>query len=132
VAMNFLRKYFSVAMALLMLVMSIGITAHKMVCLVSGAVTLSFIESDDCCATESKTANAVEAKCCDYSTDYFKLDIQTIISSFNVKFDFADYYFTLPVFVFTEVATAQLVEVAHAPPLISGKDILILVSVFRI
>ncbi len=119
-------------MALLMLVMSIGITAHKMVCLVSGAVTFSFIESDDCCDTESKTANAVEAKCCDYSTDYFKLDIQTIVSSFNVKFDFPVEYFTLPVFVFTEVATAQLVEVAHAPPLISGKDILILVSAFRI
>jgi hypothetical protein len=130
--MNFLRKYFSVAMALLMLVMSIGITAHKMVCLVSGAVTLSFMEGEDCCAKESKTANAVEAKCCDYSTDYFKLDLQTTISSFNVKFDVADYYFTLPVFVFTEVATAQLAEVAHAPPLISGKDILILVSVFRI
>jgi hypothetical protein len=130
--MNFLRKYFSVAMALLMLVMSIGITAHKMVCLVSGAVTLSFIESDDCCATESKAANAVEAKCCDYSTDYFKLDIQTIVSNFNFKFDFAVDYFTLPVFVFTEVATVQLVEAAHAPPLLSGKDILLLVSVFRI
>ena len=119
-------------MALLMLVMNIGITAHKMVCLISGAVTLSFIESEDCCAKESKTANAVQAKCCDYSTDYFKLDIQTILSSFNVKFDFPVDYFTLPVFVLTEVATAQLVEVAHAPPLISGKDILILVSVFRI
>ena len=54
------------------------------------------------------------------------------VSNFNVKFDFADYYFTVPVFVFTEVATVQLAEVAHAPPLISGKDILILVSVFRI
>ncbi len=119
-------------MALLMLVMSIGITAHKMVCLVSGAVTISFIESEDCCAKESKVANTVEAKCCDYYTDYFKLDIQTIVSSFNVKLDFPADYFILPVFVFTEVATAQLVEVAHAPPLISGKDILILVSVFRI
>ncbi len=119
-------------MALLMLVMSIGITAHKMVCLVSGAVMLSFIESDDCCATESKATNSVQAKCCDYSTDYFKLDIQTIVSNFNVKFDFADYYFTLPDFVFTEAARTQRAEVAHAPPLISGKDILILVSVFRI
>lgn len=119
-------------MALLMLVMSIGITAHKMVCLASGAVTLSFIESEDCCATESKSHNTVASKCCDYSTDYFKLDIQTIVSNFNVKFDFADYYFTLPVFIFTEVATVQLAEVAHAPPLISGKDILILGSVFRI
>ncbi|MCG3166043.1 MAG: hypothetical protein POELPBGB_01819 [Bacteroidia bacterium] len=131
-SMNFLRKYFSVAMALLMLVMSIGITAHKMVCLVSGAVTLSFIESEDCCAKESKAANAVQAKCCDYSSDYFKLDIQTIVSNFNIKFDFVDYFFTLPVFVFTEVAQAQPSEAAHAPPLISGKDILILVSVFRI
>lgn len=119
-------------MALLMLVMSIGITAHKMVCLVSGAVKISFFQSADCCVKESKTANAVEAKCCDYSTDYFKLDIQTIVSNFNFKFDIAVDYFTLAVFVFTEVATAQLVEVAHAPPLISGKDILILVSVFRI
>ena len=119
-------------MAVLMLVMSIGITAHKMVCLVSGAVTLSFTESDDCCAKESKAANAVQAKCCDYSSDYFKLDIQTIVSNFNVKFDFADYYFVLPFYVFTEVAQAQPSEAAHAPPLISGKDILILVSVFRI
>lgn len=119
-------------MALLMIVMSIGITAHKMVCLVSGAVKISFFQSTDCCEKESKEADTVQTQCCDYSTDYFKLDIQTIVSNFNFKIDFVADYFTLPVFVFTEVAIAQIIEVPHAPPLISGKDILILVSVFRI
>lgn len=119
-------------MAMLILVMSIGITAHKMVCLVSGAVKISFFQSAACCEKESKEADTVQTQCCDYSTGYFKLDIQTIVSNINFKLDFIADYFTLPVFIFTEVATAQLVEVAHAQPLIPRKDILILVSVFRI
>ncbi len=130
--MKFTRKYFSLSMALLMLVMSVGITAHKMVCLVSGAVTLSFFQTTDCCSTSSNNSGSVQTKCCDFSTDYFKLDIQTLVTNFNFKFDFVTYYFTLPVLFFSDITTNKLCEAMYSPPLFTGKSIPILFSSFRI
>jgi len=125
-------RYFSFTMAMLMLMMSIGITAHKMVCLVSGAITLSFLESKGCCPADAEDEAAAEAQCCDYSTDYFKLDIQTLVSSFNFKFDLAPAVFTIPVFIFHDFEQNIVSRVNHSPPLISGNTILSLISVFRI
>lgn len=103
-----------------------------MVCLVSGVVTFSFFQNDECCGNEDASAKAVKTTCCDYSTDYFKMDIQTLVTAFDFRFDLAADLFTIPDFFFPEIISAQHFEYAHAPPLISGKDILILVSVFRI
>ncbi len=130
--MDVSRKYFSLAMATLMLLMSIGMTVHKMVCLVSGAVTLSFLENEDCCPAEEKNDNAVTTQCCDYSTDYFKLDIQTLVSSFDFKFDIVQHFFLFTDFVFPEITQNQISQRGHSPPLPSGKSILVFVSVFRI
>lgn len=133
-SMNVLRKYFSVAMAVLMLIMSIGITAHKMVCLVSGAVTFSLIENEDCCATETANTNTVKTQCCDYSTDYFKLDIQTLVSNFNFKFDLVAAPIAIGAcsYLFSEISATPFIAASHSPPLITGKEIRILYSVFRI
>lgn len=119
-------------MAMLILVMSVGITAHKMVCLVSGAVTLSFFQTSDCCDEGNKNADTIQTNCCDYSTDYFKLDIQTLVTSFSFKFDFVADYFKLPVLFRSETTTNQLFEAMHSPPLFTGKSIPILFSSFRI
>lgn len=125
-------RYFSVIMAMLMLMMSIGVTAHKMVCLVSGAVTFSFLEKSDCCPTEETDSHSATTKCCDYSTDYFRLDIQTLVTSFNFKVDLFTAYFTIPVFLFNDITTNQLNRFLHPPPIATGTNILALVSVFRI
>lgn len=116
-----------------MLFMSMGITIHKMICLVSGTVTLSLFENEDCCPTEAQgNCNSIETKCCDYSTDYFKLDVRTLISSFQFKTVLIAEYFTMSVFVFPETAKTFTGTVSHSPPLSAGKIILLLISVFRI
>lgn len=130
--MKLSRKYFSLAMATLMLMMSIGVTVHKMVCLASGTVTLSFLENEDCCTNEETENNSLATKCCDYTTDYFKLDFQTLVSSFTFKFDFVADYSLVPVFTIPEFLTQKFSEANHSPPQLSGKSILLLVSIFRV
>lgn len=119
-------------MALLIVIVSIGITAHKMVCLGSGAVSVSFFKTQDCCTAESKNSDSVSGKCCDFSTSYFKLDFRTLVSNLQFKVDVLANAVALSVFIFNETDSTQLVEANHSPPLISGKDIRILFSVFRI
>jgi hypothetical protein len=72
VPMNKLRRIFSLFLATIFLVSSLGFTANKMVCLSSGKYKLSAVQLEDCCKKE-EPVTSIKSVCCDITNTYFGL-----------------------------------------------------------
>jgi len=70
---SFCKASFLLLMAVAILASSTGITLFKMVCDKSGKEFISLQQLDDCCADKAHSETEISKKCCDISSQTFKL-----------------------------------------------------------
>lgn len=72
---NLIKQSFVLFLALSILLTSTGITVYKMVCSSSKKEVVSFNQIRNCCDNKSNEESAIEKKCCDFSTQTFKINL---------------------------------------------------------
>lgn len=129
---NLIKQSFVLFLALSILLTSTGITVYKMVCSTSKKEVVSFNQIRNCCENKGKEESTFEKKCCDFSTQTFKLNLlqKNESSAFAPFFipekahkAFADLAYTFQ---------PKTNSFALAPLCISGRKILQLNSCFLI
>lgn len=127
-----LHKSFTLVLAVAIFFSATGITVFKMVCSKSNSYNVSLSQFDDCCKTDKCSSCTINDTCCGF--------IKSTVSSVQQyvhEFTFSLHVAVLNViefFIPSSVATKSnaVSFCSHAPPDISGRDLLILVSRFTI
>ncbi len=72
---NRLKHSFLLLLAFAVLTSSAGVTVFKMVCGKSGKETISFQQFTNCCKKNNKACENFQNKCCDFSSQTFKVSL---------------------------------------------------------
>lgn len=115
--------------AAIILVSGSGFAISKMLCIESGKVSYSVEKADDCCAGDDE--NSLKEKCCDYSSQSIKVD-HFIKNDFSFQPAVIATIVPLIFNFFSDLPQSKFVFNKEAPPLLNGRDIRILISVFNI
>ena len=85
-------------LATAMLASSTGITIFKMVCGSSGKEMVSLTEINNCCENKNQESARLEKKCCDFSSQTFKLSLlhKTEFKTISFYLPASPEFFALP------------------------------------
>ena len=135
---SFNSKSIAFILALIILVSSNGVVLAVHTCLSKAATEVSLFGNKGCCS-ENKSCrdkgerSVVSAKCCNISFSFHKTDV----SSVPQKSSFTPGNFSFPAYAIQDLFTLRFssafsIASLKAPPGISGKGLLRIISIFRI
>jgi hypothetical protein len=133
--MQIFKKILVVSLAVFLLLSSVGIGVNKMMCLSGGKTKMAFFETPTCCPEDAKIPSpdfALDARCCDYLSDYVQVDYLSVENPLKLKI--------FQVAIITAVLQPNLSLIYKtalnaafdSPPLFHGFSLLKLISIFRI
>jgi hypothetical protein len=127
-----IKNIFIITFAFFLLVSAMGVSLEKMTCLSSGKSKIALFEAKECCPEDEKVPAGFQSRCCDFvkefvQVDYLSVEKPTELSSLQ----------TAVLLSFTKIFTTlfkadNLSILSDKPPLPSGFNLLILISIFRI
>jgi len=131
-AIKLLKNTTSFFLILILLVSSLQFSIYKMECLISGNVTVSLQNLEDC-DTEEEESCTVSNQCCsfhqvDLNFDYASIHHHTPINTFSL----------LPLLIPSSILSHhETVTITYShfdvpPPITSGKELIQAIQVFRI
>ena len=119
-------------LAVSILLSSSGITIYKMVCGSSKKELVSLSQIKNCCENEEQETTTFEKKCCDFSTQTFKVTLlQKNESNPLLLFSLTEKVHS-PLFYTSKSNTSKLTPITKSRLLLSGRQILQLKATFLI
>jgi hypothetical protein len=129
------QKIFSVFLAIIFLISSLGFTANKMVCVKSGKTKLSLVNLKDCCPQKKSSPSTIKSHCCDITNTFFNLGDLNNSHNFQSNKNFnSQLIHAIPGYFVSNdhIADQPLFIFADLPPPLSGRQLLSLISILII
>ena len=129
---SFFKQSFILFLTVAFLASSTGVTVFKMVCGKNGMGIVSLTQIKNCCKNKNQESESIERKCCDFSTQTFKVSLLHKTETKALSFDLPvlENNFVTPHFVAINIPKA-FVTIDSSPPK-TGRQILCLNSTFLI
>ena len=129
--------FFSLFLGLFLLMLSMGLTLNKMVCLSSGKVKVSLLDIKQCGPEENENAchSALKSKCCDITSSFLHIDIPSVVFYSFIKITGVDVLFTGYIFNIFKIGVSLSLTsflFSDLPPPLKGKDFLNFIQILRI